>query len=93
VIAAATFLRRRHRTEVAQAAGPTRFQGVWLQADPAVLEARVRARSGDASDADVTVLRRAAASDPGPRDWLAVDATDAAAALTMVRDRLGIVEC
>ena len=35
------------------------------------------ARSGDASDADVAVLRRAAAGRTGPGDWLAVDATDA----------------
>jgi hypothetical protein len=53
-----------------------------------VLEARVAARHGDASDADVAVLRRAARADPGSGDWLAVDATDAGGALAAVRQRL-----
>jgi hypothetical protein len=60
------------------------FLGVWLQAPLGVLEARVAARRADASDADIAVLRRAAAADSGPGDWLAVDATDAGEALTAV---------
>ena len=34
------------------------FRGFWLDAPEAVLEARVAARTGDASDADVAVVRR-----------------------------------
>jgi predicted kinase len=34
------------------------FRGFWLEAPEAVLEARVAARAGDASDADVAVVRR-----------------------------------
>ncbi|MBS0408869.1 MAG: AAA family ATPase [Proteobacteria bacterium] len=58
------------------------FDGVWLTAPAAVLEARVAARRGDASDATVAVLRQQLARDPGPMTWRAVDAseTDAAAA-------------
>jgi predicted kinase len=84
VIADATFMDKRLRAKVQRAAGGTRFLGVWLQAPLAELEARVAARRGDASDADVDVLRRAAGHDPRPGSWLAVDATDAAAALAAV---------
>ncbi len=85
VIADATFMDPRLRDAVRRAAGDARFQGVWLQAPMAVLEARVAERRGDASDADVTVLRRAARGDPGPGDWLAVDATETATALALLR--------
>ncbi len=71
-VADAVYLRPEQRAAVEQAAGPVRFQGVWLTAPAAELEARVAARQGDASDADVAVLRRMAQSDPGPIAWLAV---------------------
>jgi aminoglycoside phosphotransferase family enzyme/predicted kinase len=87
-IADATFLDPADRAAVARAAGRTHFLGAWLQAPLLVLEARVAARSADASDAGVEVLRRAAPSDPGPGDWLGVDATEAAAALAAVRQAL-----
>jgi hypothetical protein len=83
-IADATFLNPADRAAVAGAAGGVPFLGVWLQAPLGVLEARVAARRADASDADIAVLRRAAAADSGPGDWLAVDATDAGEALTAV---------
>jgi predicted kinase len=76
VIADLTFLSLEDRAAVARAAGNTPFVGIWLQAPLATLEARVAARHGDASDADVAVLRRLAAHDPGAGSWLAVDATD-----------------
>jgi aminoglycoside phosphotransferase family enzyme/predicted kinase len=85
VIADATFLDPAHRTAIAAAAGHVPFQGFWLQAPLPVLEARVGARRGDASDATVEVLRRAAPSDPGPSDWTAIDATDPDAALDAIR--------
>ena len=84
-IADATFLDPADRAAVARAAGGAHFLGAWLQAPLPVLEARVASRCGDASDADVAVLRRAALADSGPGLWLAVDATDAAAALAAVR--------
>ena len=84
-IADATFLDPADRATVARAAGAAHFLGAWLHAPLAVLQARVAARRGDASDADLAVLRRAALADPGAGDWLAVDATDATGALAAVR--------
>ena len=72
----------------ARAAGAG-FVGLWLTAPLAVLEQRVGARVGDASDADVAVLRAAAGRDPGPGDWRAVDATDAGRALAEARALAG----
>ena len=85
VIADATFMDPRLRQAVRRAAGSTKFFGVWLRAPLPELDERVAGRQGDDSDADVAVLRRAARHDPGPGDWLAVDATDAGVALTAVR--------
>jgi aminoglycoside phosphotransferase family enzyme/predicted kinase len=88
VIVDATFLAPAMRQDVAtavrQAGVP--FLGVWLQAPLTVLEARVAARQGDASDATVAVLHRSAKIDPGAGDWLAVDATDGLHALETVRE-------
>jgi predicted kinase len=64
------------------------FLGIWLEAPLEVLEARVLTRRDDASDATAEVLRRASATDPGPGDWLAVDARDAGEAVAQVRARL-----
>ena len=59
----------------------------WLHAPLALLEARVAARQGDASDATVAVLRAAWKAHPqAPGDWTAIDATDGAAALAAARD-------
>ncbi len=85
VIADATFLGpadRRGLARAAQAAG-VRFAGLWLHAPLPVLEARVAARRGDASDATIAVLRAAHRAHPQPPgDWSPIDATDAAAALS-----------
>ena len=45
------------------------FRGVWLEADPDTLIARVKARIGDASDADEDVVRRQLTYDIGPLSW------------------------
>jgi len=45
------------------------FRGVWLEADPETLIARVKGRSGDASDADEDVVRRQLTYDIGPLSW------------------------
>ncbi len=45
------------------------FEGLWLEAAPDVLRARVAARTGDASDADVAVLERQLGYDVGEVRW------------------------
>ena len=92
VIADATFMADAHRAMVATAAG-AHFLGVWLHAPIPVLESRVAARTGDASDADLAVLRSAASHDPGAGNWLAVDATDADAAHHAVAAALHALMC
>jgi len=77
VIADAVFadpVERAAIAEVAARAGVP-FTGLWLDAPPEVLEARVAARSGDASDATVAVLRRQLGYDIGRIDWTRVDAS------------------
>ena len=79
-IADAVFLDPAERARIeaiATGAGVT-FRGLWLEAPRTVLEARLLARQGDASDADVAVLREAAARDPGPITWARLDASDPA---------------
>ena len=90
VVADATFIGQAHRTMVEQAAhrAGVKLQGFWLQAPLGLLEQRVAARTGDASDATVAVLHAAAPHDPGPLDWTAIDASDATKALAEVRNLL-----
>jgi aminoglycoside phosphotransferase family enzyme/predicted kinase len=73
----ATFLSAEDRTaaKALAAARGVRFDGLWLAADPATLGARVLARKGDASDADVAVLRAQLARAPEGGDWARIDAT------------------
>jgi len=76
VMADATFIDPRHRAMVeaaAQSAGVS-FVGIWLAAPLPVLEARVAAREGDASDATVAVLRAASRANPQAGAWHTVDA-------------------
>jgi predicted kinase len=54
--------------EVAAAAGVP-FAGLWLEAPPALLEARIRNRRNDVSDATTDVLREQLGWDIGPLDW------------------------
>ena len=68
-IADATFMNPAHRAQIAAAASGAPFHGIWLMVDLAELESRVAARTGDASDAGVDVLRDAARRDPGPANW------------------------
>jgi aminoglycoside phosphotransferase family enzyme/predicted kinase len=74
----ATFMDFAHRAvvEAAAAQAGVPFFGIWLSAPLAVLEQRIAARTGDASDATVEVLHAAAVNDPGPAGWHAVDASD-----------------
>jgi aminoglycoside phosphotransferase family enzyme/predicted kinase len=82
VIADATFMSLAHRSmiEAAASRAGVPFLGIWLNAPLELLEQRIAARSGDASDATVEVLRAAAGHDPGPGSWRLVDASDEAAA-------------
>jgi hypothetical protein len=87
VIADATFLDLVHRAmieDAARRAGVT-FAGIWLNAPLALLEERVAARRGDASDATIAVLRATAENDPGPAGWHAIDATEASRALDLAK--------
>ncbi len=82
VIADATFMATADRDMLSRAAAEAGvpFIGLWLTAPYAVLEARIAARTGAASDATVEVLRGAIGADPGAGGWVAIDAGDAAVA-------------
>jgi aminoglycoside phosphotransferase family enzyme/predicted kinase len=85
----AMFLDPRHRLKAAEIAARVGvpFQGFWLEAPIEILQSRILARRGDASDATIAVLERAAQADPGPIDWRRLDA--AGDALAAVRNALG----
>ncbi|SDI94345.1 AAA domain-containing protein [Alloyangia pacifica] len=86
VILDATFTSPFMRTAAAAVAARTGvpFQGLWLTASEAVLTHRVRAGTGDASDADVAVLGAQLAGDLGEMLW---DAVDASGTPKTVRDK------
>ncbi|WP_091741982.1 AAA family ATPase [Phenylobacterium immobile] len=78
--------RRRMAESLAAQAGVA-FDGVWLQAPAEVLLARAAARVGDASDADIAVVR-AQIQAAGEPDWPSLDVTgdpDAAARVWITR--------
>jgi aminoglycoside phosphotransferase family enzyme/predicted kinase len=77
VVLDAVFLDPANRAEAEACAGGARFDGLWLEAPLPLLAERVAARKGDASDATVEVLQRAAAADPGTLSWHRLDAADA----------------
>jgi aminoglycoside phosphotransferase family enzyme/predicted kinase len=71
VILDAAFLRPPERAaaeRLAEAAGVP-FDGIWMGGDPDALRARVAARTGDASDADLAVLERQLAFAVGAIGW------------------------
>jgi predicted kinase len=82
VIADATFMDPAHRSllEAGAQQANVAFLGIWLSAPQPLLEKRIGARAGDASDATVEVLRAAARAGPGAGAWHAVDASDLASA-------------
>jgi aminoglycoside phosphotransferase family enzyme len=51
------------------------FQGLWLQAPEPVMAERVTGRRGDASDADVDVVRRQLGYQTGEVTWQLIDAS------------------
>jgi len=50
------------------------FSGLWLVAPAATMDGRLRARRHDASDASTEVLAQQLRQDPGPMDWVRIDA-------------------
>ena len=79
VIVDAVFLHPAERARVAALAEvcDARFEGLWLEAAPEVLTARIAARRHDASDATVEVLRQQLSLPPGQVEWQRIDASGA----------------
>ncbi|WP_412050051.1 AAA family ATPase [Hoeflea sp. Naph1] len=77
VIMDATWLNQDERTSLSDLARQegVQFTGIWLIADTAVLETRVSSRRGDASDADVAVVRKQATQTNAPEAWRQIDAS------------------
>lgn len=90
LIADAVFARESERSEIervaAEAAAP--FTGIWLQGDEEVLARRLEARTGDASDATVAVLRRQLGYELGRVTWERLDCGVEAARLAVRAARL-----
>ena len=76
VIVDAVFDRPADRAAIGQVAADLGlpFTGFWLDAPESKLTERVRGRSGDASDADVAVVRKQLKGDPGEITWARLDA-------------------
>jgi predicted kinase len=91
VLADATFLEPEQRTAIEQAARDARvpFVGVWLDAPEACLVDRVSKRRGDASDADVSVVRRQIGRSPGAINWARLETNCGVDAVT--REALAVV--
>jgi aminoglycoside phosphotransferase family enzyme/predicted kinase len=62
------------RNAAAASVPPDAFYGLWLQCDEAVRSARVAARTDDASDADVEIVRFQSDLNVAPGDWHSIDA-------------------
>ncbi len=77
VIVDAVFIKPEERYAVEQAAreAGTAFHGLWLEAPAEVLEQRVGARHGDASDADRRVVEMQLGYDTGYITWARLDAS------------------
>jgi hypothetical protein len=76
VIADAVFARPQERRAIARIAEDcgVPFQGLWLEAEPEVMQERVTGRRGDVSDATAEVVRAQLEYDLGPVDWPRLDA-------------------
>jgi hypothetical protein len=75
------------------AAAAVPFSGLWLEAPPASMDRRLRDRRHDASDASPEVLAQQLRQDPGPLDWVRLDASGGAAdCLAAARRALGLGE-
>jgi hypothetical protein len=83
VIADAVYARSTEREALAEVAGHAGvpFTGFWLEAPTSLLEQRIAARRGDASDATVAVLRQQLTNDIGAMTWHRLDASGGAASV------------
>jgi predicted kinase len=90
VVVDAVFARPAEREAVEAVAGEAGvpFCGLWLEADAAVLAARVSARRGDASDATAEVVERQLTYELGSIDWQRLDAGRGPGALLAEASRL-----
>ncbi len=59
---------------VAERAG-ARFAGIWLEAEPSLIEQRLGRRTGDASDADVKIAMLQLAQLDRPEEWTTLKAS------------------
>lgn len=77
VVLDATFLDPQLRVAAQEVATRAKlpFLGLWLEAPAHTLEERLRSRQGDASDADVDVLKGQLAVSRGEMIWLQIDAS------------------
>ncbi len=77
VVLDAVFLKPQERQAVEALAGrmQTPFHGFWMEAPGHVLRQRLRAREGDASDADEAVLDMQLHAGPDDIDWTKIEAT------------------
>jgi predicted kinase len=92
VVADAVYGRESERQAIADKARRVGagFAGLWLEAPIEVLEQRINARQGDASDATVAVMHAQLRSVTPPQDWVRVSAeTSASETLANARARLG----
>ena len=65
------------------------FYGLWLEAPEHLLEGRLRSRQGDASDADIGVLKSQLAARRGEMTWVHIDASgDPGSVLAQARTSL-----
>lgn len=84
----------RTRIEAAARAADLRFDGLWLEADPALLRARLDTRDPGASDADADVLAKQLARAPTVLDWQKISTANPLAdsldvALSQLQDTAG----
>jgi aminoglycoside phosphotransferase family enzyme/predicted kinase len=63
----------RHDIEAVARQGNAGFASLWLEASDSVIEQRLGLRSGDASDADISVARQQSATLQRPPDWNILD--------------------
>jgi len=77
VIADAVFAKEEQRQGIEAVAGALGipFEGLWLEASPEVMKARIAKRKRNASDATVEVLERQLAAGPGNISWLRLDSS------------------
>lgn len=77
VIADAVFADPEERTAIAAVASEMGlpFDGLWLQAPPDVMKARVSARKLNVSDADAAIVQQQLSYDLGFMDWKPVDSS------------------